>query len=226
MEETPEQLHQYVEELLHDQQPERAQLGSEEALEAWQAAAMLAAARPGAGLPGTAFIKRVEHAIDAGRPGAALATQQPSGFSRRQVIVGAAGGIAAAVLATIGVERGVEALRPLAGRLALVPARQGNWQSVMAVAALPNGAPIQFHKGALEGYLFRTSEGARGISAVCTHMGCLLNWSSLRTRFECPCHGAVFDAHGAPQGRYGLALRPLPALQVRIQDGDVQVYTV
>jgi Rieske Fe-S protein len=58
-------------------------------------------------------------------------------------------------------------------------------------------------------------------------MGCLLNWSTLRTRFECPCHGATFDSHGMPTGGYTEDdLRPLPPLQVRVNQGQVEVYLV
>lgn len=34
------------------------------------------------------------------------------------------------------------------------------------------------------------------LSATCTHLGCQVRWDAQATRFRCPCHGGVFDAHG------------------------------
>ena len=98
----------------------------------------------------------------------------------------------------------------------------------MALQALRDGVPTRFSSGALEGYLLRTGQEVRALSAVCTHMGCLLNWSTFRSEFECPCHGATFDINGEPSGDYSdpNLLRPLPALEVRVVRGTVQVYTV
>ena len=55
-------------------------------------------------------------------------------------------------------------------------------------------------------------------------MGCILNYSKFRDRFECPCHGATFETDGHPTN-YSSPLSPLPSLQVRVEKGQVQVYT-
>jgi Rieske Fe-S protein len=57
-------------------------------------------------------------------------------------------------------------------------------------------------------------------------MGCILNYSKFRDRFECPCHGATFRTDGQSSNQYDHRLPALPALQVRIQQGDVEVYSV
>ncbi len=33
-------------------------------------------------------------------------------------------------------------------------------------------------------------------SAVCTHLGCIVNWDAQRKVFLCPCHAATFDENG------------------------------
>jgi Rieske Fe-S protein len=35
-------------------------------------------------------------------------------------------------------------------------------------------------------------------SAVCTHVGCHLQWNSFETCWDCPCHGSMFGTDGEP----------------------------
>jgi len=35
-----------------------------------------------------------------------------------------------------------------------------------------------------------------GISAVCTHLGCVVPWNPNEGRFICPCHGSQYDQAG------------------------------
>ena len=43
-------------------------------------------------------------------------------------------------------------------------------------------------------FIYRDYEGIRAMSAVCTHLGCILEKST--DGFECPCHGSCYNLNG------------------------------
>ena len=223
MNDDPEQLDRHVEDLLQDRRPERTPLPDEAALRARQTAAMLRSAKPGAGLPSKEFLERMQSSINEW-VGERSARPQPAARpSRRSLLLTGAAGIAAGVAAAVGIDR-------LGKSPALPPNQQlvenGSWKAVKALADLPEGTPVAFRSGGIEGFLIRRGPEVKGLSAVCTHMGCILNYSRFRDRFECPCHGATFQTNGKPTDQYDTPLPRLPVLQVRIQRGQVEVYTV
>jgi nitrite reductase/ring-hydroxylating ferredoxin subunit len=220
----PEQLDKHVEDLLQDRRPERTPLGDEAALRARQTAAMLRAAKPGAGLPSREFLERMQGSIQ-GWVGERSARPQPAARpSRRSLLLTGAAGIAAGVAAAVGIDRLGKSPTP-SNNQALVQ-NNGTWKPVKALADLPEGTPVAFRSGAIEGFLIRQGQEVKGLSAVCTHMGCILNYSKFRKQIECPCHGATFQTNGQPSDQYNSPLPPLPSLNVRVQRGQVEVYTV
>jgi cytochrome b6-f complex iron-sulfur subunit len=44
-------------------------------------------------------------------------------------------------------------------------------------------------------FIFRKAEGFYAISAICTHLGCIVKPDG--AGFICPCHGSIFDERGA-----------------------------
>lgn len=58
--------------------------------------------------------------------------------------------------------------------------------------------------------LYRCEGELKAVSAVCTHMGCLVGWNPVDRTWDCPCHGSRF----AEDGRvvHGPATEPLDAV--------------
>lgn len=55
---------------------------------------------------------------------------------------------------------------------------------------------------------YRDEHGSLSVvSAVCTHLGCMLHWNGAEKSWDCPCHGSRFDVDG--EVLEGPALRPL-----------------
>ena len=221
MNDDPEQLDRHVEDLLQDRRPERTPLGDEAALRARQTAAMLRAAKPGAGLPSKEFLERMQGSIRESVGERSARPEPASRPSRRSLLLTGAAGIAAGVAAVIGIEQLPKSAPKTANRPLV---EKGTWKPVKALADLPEDTPINFRSGAIEGFLTRSGDQVTALSAVCTHMGCILNYSKFRDRFECPCHGATFEKDGHPTN-YSSPLSPLPSLQVRVAKGQVEVYT-
>lgn len=71
-------------------------------------------------------------------------------------------------------------------------------------------------------FIVREQNSIRALSGVCTHLGCTVQWIEERNRWECPCHGSVFNDKGAVDK--GPARNPLPWFDVNLtQDGILLV---
>jgi cytochrome b6-f complex iron-sulfur subunit len=71
-------------------------------------------------------------------------------------------------------------------------------------------------------YIIREWAGFVAISAICTHLGCITQWSSDLDMISCPCHGSRFKRDGTIE--HGPAPRPLPHFAIRLApDGELIV---
>jgi cytochrome b6-f complex iron-sulfur subunit len=69
--------------------------------------------------------------------------------------------------------------------------------------------------------LEKTDNGVRAFSAVCTHLGCIIQWHPEAKQFICPCHGGKYNLNGDVVS--GPPPRPLEKIEVKLRDGQVFV---
>ena len=59
------------------------------------------------------------------------------------------------------------------------------------------------------------------LSAVCTHLGCIVQWEKEKQGFICPCHGGHYTADGTVIS--GPPPKPLPRIPFSVADGNITV---
>lgn len=67
-------------------------------------------------------------------------------------------------------------------------------------------------------FVYRDHEGIRAVSAVCTHLGCIIEKSD--DGFQCPCHGSCYNEEGEVLS--GAATKDLPWYELQ-KDVDGQI---
>jgi nitrite reductase/ring-hydroxylating ferredoxin subunit len=69
---------------------------------------------------------------------------------------------------------------------------------VKSVNDIPPGHGAVVRRGLHKLAVYRDEAGAvHERSATCPHLGCVVQWNSSETTWDCPCHGSKFDRHGA-----------------------------
>ena len=59
------------------------------------------------------------------------------------------------------------------------------------------------------------------LSAVCTHLGCIVQWQKDKEEFLCPCHGGLYTEDGAVIS--GPPPRPLESFPVALKGDQIMV---
>lgn len=67
-------------------------------------------------------------------------------------------------------------------------------------------------------FVYRDHQGIRAVSAICTHLGCVIEKSD--EGFQCPCHGSCYNDQGEVVS--GAATKDLPWFAL-IKDVDGQI---
>lgn len=67
-----------------------------------------------------------------------------------------------------------------------------------------------------------TAGGVKAFSAICTHLGCVVEWNSSKQIIQCPCHDGRFNpSTGAVIS--GPPPSPLPPVQVMVNNDQIYV---
>lgn len=135
-------------------------------------------------------------------------------FSRRAFLEGAAATVGVALLQGCG-----------GSNQQLQAKAQGTGFSILGAQIPRQGEAVAFaFPDASQGLLFRAQGGEAGaVSAVCTHQGCVVQWTdgNPQAPFACPCHQSKFDLNGRVLG--GPAKAPLTHFQATQNGDDVEL---
>lgn len=106
----------------------------------------------------------------------------------------------------------------------LAPRSAANSRDIVAIplASLAEGEAKFFDYAGRAAVLVKLSGGTVVVrSAVCTHLGCIVQWQKDKGQFLCPCHGGLFAVDGRVLG--GPPPKPLDALPFTVTDGVARV---
>jgi cytochrome b6-f complex iron-sulfur subunit len=89
-------------------------------------------------------------------------------------------------------------------------------------AEVPEGGAKFFEYDGLSAVVIRKKGGAViAFSAVCTHLGCIVQWQKEQERFLCPCHAGLYSADGTVIS--GPPPKPLARLPFVEADGKITI---
>jgi cytochrome b6-f complex iron-sulfur subunit len=111
--------------------------------------------------------------------------------------------------------RFLEYLYPVVLPVKLVEVPAGN------VSEIPPGGVRLVHLSEGPVMLEKAGDEVRALSAICTHLGCIIQWHPDGKQFICPCHHGIYDVDGKVLS--GPPPRPLEKLLVKQRDGQVFV---
>ncbi len=103
-----------------------------------------------------------------------------------------------------------------------LPEGLGEQDVAIQEGELKPGTALQvLHKGKPVLIVRDTSGALHAMSAICTHLGCLVKWSEQEEKVECPCHGAQFGLDGKVLG--GPAPDALAMIPVGVENGVIRL---
>lgn len=96
------------------------------------------------------------------------------------------------------------------------PAESGIDPNVLTLAAgeVPNGGSKTLKYRGKAIIVVNTDNNIHALSAVCTHLGCIVKWDQAMGKLVCPCHKAVYDLQGNVLS--GPAPKPLFTLEAEL----------
>lgn len=111
---------------------------------------------------------------------------------------------------------------PIIQYLEAPPLGEQQKQVTLSVDDLAVGQAVQIiHQGQPVIVMRKGEAEFATLSAVCTHLGCVVKWDETTSTLQCPCHAARFAADGTVLG--GPPQTPLPLLPTRVEDGKIVI---
>jgi cytochrome b6-f complex iron-sulfur subunit len=136
--------------------------------------------------------------------------------SRRTFIADVFLGLAATLGAATLAQRFFAFLSPPASPERLVEV------SAIALESIPDGGGTIVHLPGGHVAIERRGGAVKAFSAVCTHLGCVIQWQPERDQaWYCPCHHGRYDREGRVVG--GPPPRSLSPIDASVRDGQVIV---
>ena len=129
-----------------------------------------------------------------------------------------------ALIRSVGATLGAFVLYPVVRYLVPPPVPEAATRRVVAARRdeLAPGTFKTFPFGSQPGLLIRTVDGDfRALSAVCTHLGCTVQYRGADRMIWCACHDGLYDLEG--RNVSGPPPRPLEPFVVHIEGEDVVV---
>lgn len=94
---------------------------------------------------------------------------------------------------------------------------------VCKLVDIPKGTGRNFRFGSIPALLIHTEDGTlHAFQAICTHLGCTVQYREDKHVIYCACHGGEYDPDTG-KNIAGPPPKPLPALSVSVSDGKVIV---
>jgi cytochrome b6-f complex iron-sulfur subunit len=91
-------------------------------------------------------------------------------------------------------------------------------------SSLPVGEARMVRHGSEPFFVVRTSQTqVIAVSAICTHLRCVLRWERDPGIFHCPCHDGTFDRGGNVLS--GPPKKPLPRYAAEVRADEIIVHT-
>jgi cytochrome b6-f complex iron-sulfur subunit len=88
---------------------------------------------------------------------------------------------------------------------------------------LPKGSVLMFKFGTAPAMLIHHADGTwASLSAVCTHLGCTVQYEPQMDRIHCACHGGVYNPHTGANVS-GPPPKPLKKFNVVVGENSVEV---
>ena len=100
--------------------------------------------------------------------------------------------------------------------------REAAGKDVIPEKEIAEGEAKFFEYAGSSAVLVRKKDGNLvALSAVCTHLGCIVQWQKDKQDFLCPCHAGHYSADGIVTA--GPPPKPLPKIPFSVAGGNITV---